>query len=345
MPRPRLAEPLRRTIQVGLVGFAGVISAPAWCDDAILTDRAVPAQYRREKAEPAADNFPYQGLTVVKSGTSSTATKRQTLADLPLSRLTPDQREKTQAVIDGLGLYRRLPSISFEVDRSVYAYFLKNPDVAVASWRAMGISKFAISEIRPGAYEADAGDGSQGTIEVFYATPEDTLIYCRGSFKSPLATKPILANSVMRVQAKFERQADGRIHATHHGDVLVEFPSQTVETVAKLISPVSNVIADRNFKQLTFFAHMMTVAMARQPGWIEALAEQMEGLSEQRRNEFLKLSASTYVAARQREAASLGQALSVEELLRPLRQVSATDAERPSGVKLATPSADAPSRK
>ncbi|MFO0919010.1 MAG: hypothetical protein U0872_11930 [Planctomycetaceae bacterium] len=322
-----------------------MLCAPAWCDDAVLTDRHVPAQYRREKTETAVDNFPYQGLTVVKSGSSAGATKRQAIAELPLDRLPMEQRQKVQAVVDGLGLYRRLPSISFEVDRDVYAFFLQNPDVAVSSWRAMGISKFTISEIGPHVYQADAGDGSQGSVEVFYATPEDTLIFCRGAFKSPLVSKPIVANSVMRVQAKFERLPDGRIQATHHGDVYVEFPSQTVETVAKLISPVSHVIADRNFKQLTFFAHMMTVAMARQPGWIEALAERMDDLDDRQRTEFLKLSAATYVAARQREAATLGQTLSVEELLRPLRQVSATDAERPAGVKLATPAAGAPSLK
>ena len=141
----------------------------------------------------------------------------------------------------------------------------------------------------------------------------------------------------MRVQAKFERQADGRMMATHYGDVFVEFPSQTVETVAKLISPISNTIADRNFKQLTFFTHMMTVAMVRQPGWVEAITRRMDGISEQHRDDFLQLSAKTYVAERQREAAQQGHVLSVEELLRPLQQASASTVVRPAAAKAALP--------
>ena len=71
MPRPRLGEPLRRTVWIGLVGLSGWLPA-ARCEDAVLDDRVVPAQFRREKPDELEDSFPYQGLTIVKPGTSST---------------------------------------------------------------------------------------------------------------------------------------------------------------------------------------------------------------------------------------------------------------------------------
>ncbi len=319
MPRPSLRGWLRCVGPLGLLCLAGWLQAPVAAEDPFLDDHVVPAQFRRPKTEEPEESPVFHGLTTVHAGSSASSLKKGALAEMPLEKLESGSRQKASAVLKGMGLYRRLPTISFEADPNVYAYFLKNPDVAVATWKAMGISKFVLQQNQPGIYTADAGDGSRGTVEVFYSTPKDTVIYCEGAFKSPLLPKPIVANSLMRLQVKFEKQPDGRIVATHYGDVFVELPSQTVETVAKLISPVSNAIADRNFQQLTFYAHMMSIAMSRQPGWVEALTRRMEEIPAERREEFLKLSAATYVAARQRDAAQQGQTISLEEILRPLR--------------------------
>ena len=341
MPRPSLGIVVRRLLAIGWLSCPGAWPLPAHAaDDMLLDDQVVPAQFQQQKkpvaakaAEDPDDTFAYQGLTILQPGTSAGATKKQAVAELSLAALSPAAQQKAQAILKGTSLYRRLPTISFEVDRNVYAYFLKNPDVAVASWRAMGISKLSLDTVAPQHYQADAGDGSKGTVEVWYSSPEDTLICCEGSFKSPLLAKPIIARSLMRLRAKFQKDADGRMIATHTGDVFVEFPSQTVETVAKIISPVSHSIADKNFKQLTFYAHMMTVAMARQPGWVEAVAQRMKDIPEPKREEFLRLSASRYIAARQREAAKNGQHLSLDDVLRPLRITStSTDAAAPPRV-------------
>lgn len=332
MPRPSLRFAVRRGVAVGWLSVVGLSPLAAQTDTTnrrddqiVQTEFRTPATNSSKQVEDLTDDFPYHGLTIVRAGTSSGATKRQAISEIPLDSLTEDARQKTQAVLKGMSLYRRLPTISFEVDRNMYAHFLKNPDVVVSSWRAMGISKLTLETIRPQYYSADAGDGSKGTVEVFYSSPEDTLIYCEGAFKSPVLPKPIIAKSVMRLRSKFHKEADGRIIATHHGDVFVEFPSQTVETIAKVISPISYSIADRNFKQLTFYAHMMTTAMERQPGWVEAVAGRMDDISQEKREEFLKLAATSYIAAKRRDAARNGHPLSLDEVIRPLK-ISATPA-------------------
>lgn len=327
MPRPRLGVVVRHGMAVGWLSIAGLSPLAAQTDTVRPRDgKITPTGLRSpapsessQQAEDLDDDFPYHGLTIVHAGTSSGAVKRQAVSDLPLELLSADAKEKAQSIVKGMSLYRRLPTISFEVDRNVYAHFLKNPDVAVSSWRAMGISRLSLETVGPQYYQADAGDGSKGTVEVFYSKPDDTLIYCDGAFKSPILPKPIIARSLMRLQTKFHKEADGRTIATHHGDVFVDFPSQTVETIAKIISPISYSIADKNFKQLTFYAHMMTLAMERQPGWVEAVAGRMNDISREQREEFLQLSASSYLAAKRREAARLGQPLSLDDVLRPLR--------------------------
>jgi hypothetical protein len=261
----------------------------------------------------------YQAIRVSQPGSSSLATRREALAELSLAGLAPAQLAKAQAVLNGLGLFRRLPALEMEVDAEVYRYLLSHPDVAVSTWRAMDISKFQLNLTGPGVYHADAGDGSVGTVELWRATPDETVIYCDGAFKSPLLARPIVARAIMRLKMRFFEDADGKSKVEHCGDVFVEFPSQTVETVARVISPVSHMIADRNFRQLTLYVHLMSQAMSRQPGWIRTIARRMDS-PEAQRAEFLSVAAKAHTESeRRRDAAS---PLPVDDILAPLRTAS-----------------------
>ncbi|HUQ69791.1 MAG TPA: hypothetical protein VM165_09730 [Planctomycetaceae bacterium] len=267
----------------------------------------------------------YQAIRVAQPGSSSLQTRREALAELPLAGLTPIQSAKAQQVLNGLGLFRRLPTLAMEVDADVYRYLLSHPDVAVSTWRAMDISKFQLQPTAAGVYHADAGDGSVGTVEVWRSSAEETVIYCDGAFKSPLLARPIVARSIMRLKSRFYQDAEGTPHVEHTGDVFVEFPSQTVETVARVVSPVSHMIADRNFRQLTLYVHLMSQAMSRQPGWIRTIARRMDSSDEQR-TEFLSVAEKAHAANERRLGAS-AEPLPVDAILAPLRTV-----QRPTDV-------------
>lgn len=290
------------------------------------TEGVVQLNSRAASREAAAveDNTQYPGLTIVKTGLSSSSVRKKAVADLRLERLTPDAQRKSQSVLKNLGMFRRLPTISFECDPEVYNYFLKNPDVAVSTWRAMEISQFQLQQTGANQYRADAGDGSVGDVELFLQTPSETLIHCDGAFKSPLLTKPIVARSLMRLQTTFVKDTDGRIIGTHTGDVFVEFPSHAVEAVAKVISPVSHAIADRNFKQMTLFVHLMSQAMVKHPGWVEQTGNKLDGIPGQKKQEFLEVAASSYSESRKRLAkANSLHTFSPDEVLSPFRQWNA----------------------
>jgi hypothetical protein len=264
--------------------------------------------------------FQTLGVSTVKAGSSSYAVRKVAISELPLASLPEDARDKAQRILDNLAMFRHLPTLSFDADPDVYSFFLQNPDIAVSTWRAMEISKFQLKEVETGCYAADAGDGSVGRIEILMHTADSTLIYCDGSFKSPLLPRPIVARSLMRLQTSFSKDADGRIIGTHSGDVFVEFPSQAVETVAKVISPMSHAIADRNFKQITLFAHLMTQAMAKHPAWIEAIGRKMDGVTDEQRQDFLAVSARSYVMSRKRlVGADPNNVFTLDDVLSPFR--------------------------
>ena len=83
--------------------------------------------------------------------------------------------------------------------------------------------------------------------------------------------------------------------------MFVSFPSQPIDITAKVISPLSHAMADRNFREVSLWVAMMNVGMLQQPDWIEQLAGKMDGVLEIRRGQLLKLALQANVAARKRE--------------------------------------------
>ena len=338
MLRSRMSGYLRCALRTGAAIAALLPLANATAAEVIDGKGEITqVQFRRAVREDEPDEWMYRGIETLEAGNSSGATRRKAISELPLDRLGPESRTKAETVLKDVGLFRRLPTLKFDVDPDVYRYFLDHPDVAVGTWRAMDISKFQLNEVGPGVYQADAGDGSAGNVEVFYRTPNDTLIYCDGAFKSPLLARPIVARALMRVRTDFRQDKDGRITATEAGDVFVQFPSSTIETVARLISPVSHSIADRNFRQITLFIYMMSQATAKQPGWVETIGNRLDNVTEAERLEFLEMAARAYINARKREVAVShpDREFSADDVLAPLRQ-PAGSAQPPAVIRAAS---------
>lgn len=235
-------------------------------------------------------------------GTSSSAARKGALAALPLEQLSPENRQKVNTLLKSVSFYRRLPTVTFPVEPEVYNYFMAHPDAAVSIWRAMKISKLQMWQTGRFNYEADTGDGSVGSLDILHSGTEKNLVTCDGVYKSPLFTKPIEAKSLLMVQTSFARDADGIIHVTHRGDLFVSFPSQTIDVVSRIFSPLTVSMTDRTFTEVSLFLKMMSMAMARRPDWVEQIADKMDGVADIRKDQVLELSVQVHAAARKRAA-------------------------------------------
>src|SRR6185369_3641937 len=224
-------------------------------------------------------------------GTSAVSARKEALATLPLDQITREQRERVDEILGSTSFYRRLPTLVFAVEPDVYTYFINHPDVAVSIWRAMKISKLQMWQTGKNAFEADAGDGTIGTMEVLHRGVEKYLVLCEGLYRSPLSSKPIKAKSLLMLQTSFIKEADGIVYATHRADLFVSFPSQTVEAVSKILSPLTVMMTDRTFCEVSLFLKMMSLAMSRRPDWVEQTVNKMDGVPELRRHQVLVLTA------------------------------------------------------
>ncbi len=239
-------------------------------------------------------------------GSSSAADRKKALALLPLEHLTPEQRERVASITKNVSYYRRLPKVSFPVEPEVYSYFLAHPDVAVSVWRAMEISKVEMFQTGRFEYEADAGDGSVGAIEILYTQGDRHLAICEGSFTSPLLKQPIEARSLLLLQTSFITEPDGTVSVSHRGDLFISFPAQTLDVAAKVFSPLTVSLTDRTFTEVSMFVRMMSLAMSRRPDWVEQMAGKMTGVPDLRKQQMLDLSSAMHVRAVQRAADQAG---------------------------------------
>ncbi len=260
-------------------------------------------------------------INVLSPGTSDRESLRAAQAALPLDRLSPASRRRAMGVLGNLSMFRQMPTVRMEVDHDVYRYFIEHPDVAVSIWRAMDVSKCELWQTGPHSYETDVGDGSAGAIDVLHRSEREQLVYGEGRFKSPLLIRPIEAHALLHLRTDYLTGHDGKTETVCRGTLFVSFPSQTIETAAKVISPVTNMVIDRNFEEIGLFVHMMTLAMRNQPGWVENLTGQLDGILERRKPELLEVTAKAYVAHRRRQMDRWDGPVSVQDAgqARPLR--------------------------
>ena len=268
----------------------------------------------------AGQREPHEELKVetLHVGTSSKKTRDEALKLLPIAQLPASSQKLAHGVIDNSSLYRRLPTIRCQVDHHVYRFFADHPDVAVSVWRAMGVSKLQMFQTAKFEYEADAKDGTVGVITILSRTPTECLIHCSGMFQSPVLTKPIQARAILHVRTAFEVNADDQQLVTHTADLFVAFPSQTVESVANAMAPISNKITDKNFEEISLFVRMMQLAMSEQPGWVEQIAAKLDGVLAGRADQLLQVTAQCYIDEKKRQGEIIGEPVSLESIQPPL---------------------------
>jgi len=241
-----------------------------------------PAGLRADQLEDLAKRA---GIQIVESGISSAAVQKTSAAGVPLDLLSPAKRARAAEVIQKCSQFRRLPVLRYAVDQPIYSYLIRHPDVAVSTWRVMEISHFEMWQTGPAEYEASAVDGSEGIADILYQDEQQTLMICEGSYHHILLPRPLQASALIWFRNSLTPHVGGTHLVTQHVDVFVHFPSAAVAGAAKVLTPVTNSLMDRNLFEVSLYAVMMSRAVRDDPEWIADIAGDMEGVLPQRRAE------------------------------------------------------------
>ena len=286
-----------------VVGIAACLVLPTASASAQLSSSEPSPKSAQELAERL-------GVRSLSKGTSSWTEKRRAIKALPLNGLNQQQRARADRVLRSISQFRKLPTIQTPIDPNVFQYFLNQPDVAVSLWRVMGISDFKLWQTGASSFQADAGDGSIGSADYLYRDNQQCLIACDGLYQNPMLKKPIQARALVHFRYQFQPGKAGQPPTvTQQVSAFVSFPSTAVKTVAKVISPVTNKIMDRNCLEITVFLKVMSDSMETRPQWIRSMATKMDGVQPQRRTELAELASNVNTQAKARNIQSnLGRA-------------------------------------
>ncbi len=158
---------------------------------------------------------------------------------------------------------------------------------------------------------------------MLYRDRHHILVVCDGVVHSPILPGDIKANSLLHLQIGFCQKRKRIDLVAKPLRMYVAFPSQAIEAAAKVVSPLGNLIIDRNLREVCLFVGMMSTAMEHQPGWVEHVSHKLVGVPHERKNELIQLTARVFVAARKRELAKskAEEQVTLEEVLRPLSPV------------------------
>lgn len=229
------------------------------------------------------------GVRILAEATSDKDVMNAAKVKIPFAKMSPRSRERTNTILSNMSQYRRMPSLQYEVHPEMYQYLISHPDVAISTWRVMGISELVMQQTGPFEFEASATDGSQGIADVLWRDGNQCLFIAEGKYQSPLIPGSIQASALVWLQYRFVTDNDGKVLVNQQVETFISFPSSAVDTLARLASVVTNTILDRNVLEVSLYAKMMSTAAQKEPAWIEQVAVRMDNILPQRRQELIQI--------------------------------------------------------
>lgn len=229
------------------------------------------------------------GIRILADGESSAGAEDEARTAMPLKGMTQENRQRAQLIIKERSQFRRLPSLQYSIDEPMFRYLLKHPDVAVSTWRVMGISRFEMWQTGDMEYEALAIDGSEGIADILYQDDSQMVFVCQGSYHNPLLPRPMEAAALIWFRTIYAPNAEGAHVVTQKADVFVRFPSSGVSAIAKVLTPVLHSLMDRNLFEVSLYGSMMSRAVRDEPEWVVQVAQQMDGVLPQRKGELIEV--------------------------------------------------------
>lgn len=242
--------------------------------------------------------------TVTEEASTAQAAMADAQRAIPWDQLTRDVRARVQPIVTKSSLYRKLPTKVVACDPEMHVFLVRHPDVIVAIWEIMGISKVRIQQIGEFQYRAVDGAGTFTDLQIVYGTPELHIIYAKGTYEGPLFKNKLSGECVLLLRSSFERGATGEILSTNRLDAFVQLDNIGLDLVARTLQPIMGRAADFNFVEATgFVGRVSQAAEANGPG-VQRLATRLERVPQATRDEFAEVAAHVSQRAAARTAAA-----------------------------------------
>jgi hypothetical protein len=216
--------------------------------------------------------------------------QRQEAVDaLPLEELPQQIRARIAPLIGPQGIHRRLSTEVLRCDPQIYQFLVDEPDVTVAIWRALGISRLELRRLADDQFEVRDRKGLHGRIEFLHRGAGRRLIWFEGDYRNPLTGRPIAATVLVLLRSAAIRETDGHDYVVHRLDAFLKLDSEAAELFLRILEPFTASQANRNFSQIGNFLAVMSALGSRHPQWALKLADRLENVAPEQRRRFRKV--------------------------------------------------------
>jgi len=245
--------------------------------------------------------------TAAEEPTSSSQARREAAAAMPYDRLTAAARQQLEAVISRAAVFRRMPAKTIDCDRDLHLFLIRHPEVIVAIWREMGVTKVSMTRTGPFSFQASDNSGAESQIDLVYADAAKQVMFANTSYRGPLFGRKMHTRSVLLLRTKYVVGESGRTYANNTLDVFIRFDDTGTDVLARALNPLVIHTADKNFIQSINFIGKVARAAERNPAGLQRLAARLPGVQADVRQQFAVL--TDRVARRAAERIAAGGAL------------------------------------
>jgi hypothetical protein len=191
-------------------------------------------------------------------GTSSTAVRRSAIQSIPFDKLDADAREKVNAVLSNVSIYRRLPVRAVNCDPDLFLFLVRHPDVVVNIWEILGVSQLQLRQTDIDTFRIVEAEGTSATLEYLHHSPDMHILYGKWTYTGPLLARKITGNCLALLKTGYSKDAEGKYYITSRLDGFLSVDSGGAELLARTLQPLVVKNVDSNFIQTVSFLGSMS---------------------------------------------------------------------------------------
>ncbi|MGQ9504193.1 MAG: hypothetical protein ACUVQG_05175 [Thermogutta sp.] len=213
--------------------------------------------------------------------------KQQAISRIPTGEIDPAWRERILEVASRAALFQQMSSQMIECEPEFYRFLVEHPEIVVAMWQNLGITKLKLQILGPKKYRLDDGAGTTAVVEYLYLSPNQHVVYSEGSYSGPLMLRPVEGRVLVVLTANYLRETAGTPYVSAQMDLYIQVDRIGAELITKALHPLLGGMAETNYQQtMAFVGSVYRTAVVR-PQSLQRLANQLTQLDSTTREAFV----------------------------------------------------------
>ena len=238
-------------------------------------------------------SYQIQATERVGSTTSETA-RNEAIRAIPIGKIDSKYRSMVREIVHNATLYRRLPTCVIDCHPEMFTYVTRNPDVLVAMWRVLGISRVQLDRTGTETFRLHDLAGTKGTLQLVEHQCDDhaqnrLVMVAEAVYEGKPVHLPVKAQCLLLLRSGSVKETNGRRYVAARLDTFVRIDRASMQLFAKVIHPWVGKTADQNFSDTMQFVGNLSHTAQTHPSAIGELADRLEGVTPGRKKELMRI--------------------------------------------------------